>query len=452
VAENSRVVQDASGALTRIVECAALVDSVVNALNQSKIRDARFNDVAVFSIAIMILVTAGCAGEGATRLAVQRDTLPDGRVVVRYESLGQREDTVVTDIRIGRQDGSDAQTFGEIRALQVGADGTIYVLDAQASEVRTFSPDGHHIATLTRKGDGPAELTQPNGMVLDSAGTVWVQDIRKRAIVGISRDGTERGRLPMIVGGWGYFWNVTLDDSGVFWQTWSHSAQEAATPRAGKQNATYQRFFKSFDPRTQASDSIFLGDAVAQTYVVPAGTGYTVFGLPFAATPLTTMDRAGRIWTGIPESYRLIRIDASADTVLVLEVGEQGPAVDAQERDEWLKRLDRFQENANALKAQLSGMIPERKPPYDQLAVDDLNRLWVRRTGRRGENVRFDVFNHDGEYAGSVRMPPDTYSLLPPIIRSGRIYFIAQDSLDVQYVVAGPLPGTLRGTQRGRAR
>jgi hypothetical protein len=385
---------------------------------------------------------AACSGD-TDKPSGERVTLPDGTVLMLYRNLDSaREDTVVTDLRIGSVDGADAETFGDIRGIEVGGDGRIHVLDHQAAEVRQFAADGQYLATLTHRGDGPAELSRANGMVFDTTGTLWVQDHAKRAILGLSPDGTELARIAMIVPGYGYFWSVTVDDQNVFWQTWNHSPPRAAAePEPGRQTGAYQRFYKSFDPVAPAYDSVFLGDATTHTYVVKMANGWSVLGLPFAPGPLAAIDRAGRIWTATSDAYRLARLDGSGDTTLVLQIDERGPIITAEERDGWLDGMDRFQEESSRLKAELGGLFPERKPVLEQLVIDDENRLWVRRSVSTGQLPRFDVFDSDAGHVGSVRLPADMYVAFPPVIRDGRIYFIVRDSLDVQYVVGAAVPG-----------
>ncbi len=55
--------------------------------------------------------------------------------------------------------------FGRvIRAATDGA-GNIYLLDAQLAHVEVFDPEGVHLRTISREGEGPGEIRQPADMV-----------------------------------------------------------------------------------------------------------------------------------------------------------------------------------------------------------------------------------------------------------------------------------------------
>jgi hypothetical protein len=94
----------------------------------------------------------------------------------------------------------------------------------------------------------------------------------------------------------------------------------------------------------------------------------------------------------------------------------------------------------NVSRSELEPHIPDRKPLFDLLVTDDENRLWARRVVPDGALPRYDVFDVDGMFLGAVHVPLDLIDRYAPVIRNGRLYAIATDSLDVPYVTAGPVP------------
>ena len=82
--------------------------------------------------------------------------------------------TIVEEMRIGT--GSGPEQFGQLKGLAVLADGRFAVLESQARELRVFGPDGGHVATYGRQGEGPGEFEFPNGLMLGPRGLLWVPD------------------------------------------------------------------------------------------------------------------------------------------------------------------------------------------------------------------------------------------------------------------------------------
>ena len=100
-----------------------------------------------------LILVACSSGQPNQRGAVSRDTLPNGTVVVRYGELPAGEVVLAAiDLRIGEVEGSDPNfIFGDVRGIEAGRDGTIYVLDYQASEVRPFDTEGDSCARWRRE-------------------------------------------------------------------------------------------------------------------------------------------------------------------------------------------------------------------------------------------------------------------------------------------------------------
>ncbi|HXV14047.1 MAG TPA: hypothetical protein VEC56_07560 [Candidatus Krumholzibacteria bacterium] len=76
-----------------------------------------------------------------------------------------------------------AVPLGGIVDAAVGPDGTIYLLDRQTCVVQRITSKGDVLTPLGRKGEGPAELSQPALVVVDAMGRCTVvQDFYARAV------------------------------------------------------------------------------------------------------------------------------------------------------------------------------------------------------------------------------------------------------------------------------
>ena len=82
---------------------------------------------------------------------------------------------LVEELRIGGAD-SGAASLNDVRDIALGARGQIYVFDYQAQEIRLFDAGGKFVRLVGRKGAGPGEFTQPNGIRTAPDGSLWVND------------------------------------------------------------------------------------------------------------------------------------------------------------------------------------------------------------------------------------------------------------------------------------
>jgi hypothetical protein len=108
-------------------------------------------------------------------------------------SVAGPETVDLTEIwRVGGED--DEIFFGSVVAIRTDADGNILVLDGQLSEVQVYSPEGEHLRTVFREGDGPGEIRQPNDLFVTEDGTVCVLSGFPGKIIKVDAEGTPAGQ------------------------------------------------------------------------------------------------------------------------------------------------------------------------------------------------------------------------------------------------------------------
>lgn len=395
----------------------------------------------IFTLALAAAV-AGCGGEttGSARVEAARDTLEGGAVLVRYGALPDSADRhAFEDLRIGALEGDPAYVFGDVRGIQADPDGTVYVLDYQASEIRAFDASGAYLGTIATEGGGPGELREANGMILSGDSILWVQDHAKWQFVALRTDGTEARTVPMHVRSYGYIWNGTVDDAGRFWKPTSHSDEPRRfPPEEGLQESSSRSYLVSFDPTTQRRDSIFLGVSTSRYYVTLFGDrGYSSRVMPYQHRPVTIVNPGGGLWRSDGSVYRLVRLSESGDTTMIIEANIPPPSVTDEDRRavvaeaEAMEQGEAYVRGAEAMVA----AIPETKPAISGLVVDDLGRLWVRRGEGGADGPRYDVFSASGDFETTVelRFRPSEY--LPIEIQDGYVYALVRDDLEVPYVV-----------------
>ena len=87
---------------------------------------------------------------------------PNGMRSVSYNAVEpEPHDWLVEDLRIGTASGSPDETFGEIRAFGIDSDGNVYVLDAQAQDVRVFDPSGSYLCRIVQVNPATQQASAP---------------------------------------------------------------------------------------------------------------------------------------------------------------------------------------------------------------------------------------------------------------------------------------------------
>ena len=392
--------------------------------------------------------TAACATDSPVGNAT-RETLPNGAVLVRYpdlpaiDSVGPEVTEVQMDLKFGNLEGDDPNSiFGDIRGVQASSDGTIYVVDNQALEVRVFSPAGEYLRMIVRRGEGPGEILRSNGIILSGDTLLWVNETRQYAIIGVDPDGNELRRFTKPVWIRGYIWDGVFDQLGRYWKEASHTDEDMDERRdqaAGLFNEQYRSYYKSYDLSTGGVDSIYLGEGAYREYIVVRGGTTYYFPIPFDASEITVVHPSGGFWHVNTASYRVTRTGDSGDTVVVIEAALSAPPVTDEDRLAYVQEHVEYAPDERRGIEAAAALAPDVKPMLGGLFVDDEGRLWVERITPSDVPPFHDLFSEDGNYLGSVRLGFQPAPGVRLWVQHGNIYTWVVDELDVPYVVRAPL-------------
>lgn len=370
-----------------------------------------------------------------------RETLPNGAVLTRYPSLpaidsvGPEVTEAHVDLRFGSLDGADPNfAFGDIRGIQASSDGDIHVLDFQAAEVRVFDSGGRYLRTIVRRGEGPGEIGEANGIFLAGDTLLWIPNHSQGTIIGVDRHGEEIRRFNKPVTGYDYFWKGAFDDLGRFWKETRHlEAEPREPPPTGVISATGRRYYKSHDLSSGVIDSVYVGEFSRRFYAYTAGTRPGVLDIPFDAFEITVVNPSGGFWGAHNASYRIARTGEGGDTLVVIEAGLAVQRVTAEDRSAYIEGMVGNRPDLRRAAAEVAALMPDVKPMIHGLSVDDRSRLWVERVTPKDAPAFYDLYSRDGDYLGSVRL---AFQAAGPIwVRHGSIHTWVVDEFDVPYVV-----------------
>lgn len=376
-----------------------------------------------------------------------RETLPSGAMLVRYpdlpaiDAVGPDVTESHVDLHFGSVDGSDPNLiFADIRGIQAAGDGTIFVLDAQATEVRAYDSGGRYLSTVVRKGDGPGEITAANGIFLAGDTLLWLNDHGKWMIVGVDRSGEEVHRFDMPIRSYGYIWDGVFDDRGRYW-TPDYEREGGFTypPPPALSSSVYHNYFVSYDLASERIDSVYLGESSGRSYTYEDEYGiWQYLPIPFEPAYMTLFDPSGGFWLANSASYRIVRTGEGGDTLVVIEAALPLQPVTDEDRaayvEEWLGYWPEASRDLEAVAA----LITDVKPVLAGIFVDDEGMLWVERVVPGDAPAFYDRYSAQGDYLGSVRLAFKA-ARGRVWVQHGSIYAWVVDELDVPYVVRAPV-------------
>ncbi len=331
---------------------------------------------------------------------------------------------LAVDLRIGGTDADAVDAFADIRGLAVDSAGRIYVLEAESHEVRVFDRAGGFITRWGRKGHGPAEFGEnyPAGLRIDAEQHLWVVDQGNGRFTSFSLDGN-------------YLSTVTRLFPGSFVSTWQGAVHaDGSITDVTTRFAPKARVMLFHMPAGQfvVRDSMLLPPFEGENYEINRPGMSVSARVPFSPSQLWVLDRSDAIWIGTTDVIALVRLSFKGDTLARLSAPHIPVKVGAEERASALAGFDWFTKQGGTVDP---SRIPDQKPAFRRLAVDDANRLWVQlEVEGPPDTAVFAIFDSTGsrvgDAAGSLgRLHGD------PLIQGGHLYAVVADSDGVQSVV-----------------
>ena len=382
---------------------------------------------------------AGC-GDVASRSnwTTVRDTLPSGAVRVTNIPAANVTPmwTLVEELRVGSVDGDGPDGFGYLKGLVVLDGGGFAVLDSEVQELRVFGPDGAYVATHGRKGQGPGEFVDANGLMLGPNGRIWVPDARNgRMSIFDPKDGFIES-FRFVDGNFGWVWNGAMVDGSRIYRPSSDGNRE----QIRIYDLTMTRIDSLPLSADRPEDEEYDPAREPSAFYQETDGGYMMYGIPFFPAEVRYIDTRGALWStgaGDPE-YRIARWDPGGDTTLLVETRRPAVPVPAVERDSVIDGMREMLSNMGVGRQWDWSRIPNVKPAVEAIFQSAEGNLWVR-TPSGGEGALFDVYSGDGAYLGTAGLEPglDLFDRVAPVVRGDTVWLIATDELDVQYVVRG---------------
>lgn len=359
---------------------------------------------------------------------------------------------LVEELRVGRLDGPDEYIFGRVAFLAPSRNGSIFVLDDQGPRLRLYSSDGTYLRDVGRIGEGPGEYQQIVGIGMTPADELAVFDVALARISFFSSEGDFLRSVPSHTGGNWRADAFRVDTEGDFLV---YTARYATVfdPRTGRQigvgpEGSDRTLYLRVSSNGEILDSLAIPVSTRprrRGFVVMTSEGnLTPFGdeLQYAPSP------EGYIVAGYTTEYAIHRLDRGGTPLSRFLRPYEPVRLARRERSEWQARADYYSRRP---RAPAQGAIPDVKPAFRRLEVDEDGRIWVHRYVRATERVEptsrradgpppitwrevptFDVFEPTGRFLGTVVVPPNTRLF---IRRGDQAWGVTRGEFDEDYVV-----------------
>ena len=358
------------------------------------------------------------------------DTLASGEVEVRNtgDPLWCQKWQVEEEWRIGSDTSGGPELFGNIGSFDVDAKGRVYILDDQAQEIRIFDSEGAFVRTVGSKGEGPGEFVQATSVDVSSNGEIWVTEMQQGQLNIFDSTGSllkvERSNSPGSIilpypGG--------FDRVGRFNVVIYYRLQEAYTWAMARFDQSFSPIDTILTPKSPVEPKYFeiLGDD---------GSSRISMGVPFQGSFQWRFAPKGNFWTLLADRYELVEITTSGEVLRKVTKEHESLPVTAADRREFEESAKWFTRQGGKIDW---SKVPETKPAVVSFFCDDEGNLWVEQRAENSEDegYLFDIFDPEGRYLGTLRLPFSLQGSRATIVRNGILYGKTTDELGAPVLV-----------------
>lgn len=316
---------------------------------------------------------------------------------------------------------SDApEAFGSVYGIAFGAAGSVFVADGLNREVRVFGPDGEHLRTFGRQGEGPGEFGNLSSLAW-VGGKLLTLDFGTGRISEFSPDGEwlgQRTEFGGIGGGGGALRFYPVSTNQVFVRTYSPAW--GGMIFAGHDDA---------GPTADTFPPLRAPEGTVSGIQCTSATAMRSYPIPFAARIVQHPGSAGTIYSAVTDEYR-VAVTRGADTLRLIKRELPPEPVSDEEweagNEEYYAFLD---ENPSASCDPRRPARPVAMPFVEDLVVAPDGRLWVEVVRSAGN--RWEVFDSTGVLVGAMPAPERS---MVPAFGPRQLAMVRQDSLGLSHV------------------
>ncbi len=321
-------------------------------------------------------------------------------------------------LRLGDETRGDTALFGNIADLAANSMGQIFVAEYNRDFVSVFSAKGKPVAEIGGTGEGPGEFQRISAIFVGSDDSLYVYDLQVYKVsvfepqtyqlaytIAIPFDKTDIGVLiPIDL--------VGVANEGAAMAFLLPYRPAADTDPVGQKDREFQISVVSRQGKV-IRPLVTLPQAM--NIVTYRGGGVSARSLPFGRRPLRAFGPDKHVYAGWTDSVGISVTDLHGSQIRSIRREHDAVPVTQKDIDALLASLSEASREVI-----LNADLPETKPAFEALVVNDDGRPWIRHSSAAGDTLAsWSILNADGTIFANVELPAGTDL---EAIHSGKAY------------------------------
>lgn len=353
-------------------------------------------------IAPALILSIGCGNQGNRWEG--KTEIKEGATIVHNPEEPVYEEPVfelTEDLVIKGSEEKEEQMFQSINTLDVDDEGSMYVLDEQAGNIKVFDQNGGFVKTIGQKGQGPGEFGMPISLFITRQNQIIVNDMGRRKIHFFDKNGNWLSELSIAEKF--LFFGPMVTSNGDFIATYTIPQERPVT--------VLQKLDPDFEPIFTYASILFDTPPVVNIFVARSLTSLR----------WTLTDNDEIIWGDIKNPDYEIYFHGEDGTLIKMITRDYDPIpLTSEDKDKLVEET--FGDNPS--RDQWDVRFPDNYPPFSGFSCDDMGRLYVKRHEKEKseDGGLYEIFDAGGKYIAQMRLKTN-----PLIWKKGLMYTIEED-------------------------
>lgn len=338
------------------------------------------------------------------------------------------------ELSIGKVEGDENYMFGSRVIFNTDDQGNFYVSDMNNSRILKYDPEGKHLLTFGRKGQGPGEFQDLNFIRFDKENNLYINDSINRRISFFDKD----GKFLRQIGMKDRYLNVYINSKGFF------VGDKVEMPEGDtfKIASVYGLFDEKFNlaaelykdeinlPLPATRDESSLADSLAEMLSRTAFRPIVVY----------TLANDDFIYLGYSEKYEINVYSPEGKLARKITRDYDPIPVTEKDKEEYVQRVSvtfsaPIYSEAVKKKAFEKIRYPKYKPAFQSFTMMDNGWLAVIVDSVKDEYTLFDIYSQEGKFIAQFRTPVPAEGVYSTLLffKNGKAYCVATEK-DYQFV------------------
>jgi len=321
------------------------------------------------------------------------------------------------DLALGEKERNEEHMFFLLTDMDADSSGNIYVLDSEDVNIKVYDPKGRFLKVISRKGQGPGQLSNPVDIYVDDKDLLYVCDSGNNRISIFNGQGDFVSSINFKEYSAGKIIGIN-PQGGIILRVDKTSLESSMS------FITRTYFINMYSDRFDFKKNLYSVSVPIMQHFRKGEKGIAL-SIPYQKELCWTLDSSGNVYIGESQTYEIQVFSPLGKQIRRIEKEYEQCKVSKPDIENYVKEQFQFDRKegifwSTTIKQKLR--FPEYKPVFEKFFFAEDKLFVLRSENGNKERLFFDIFDSEGRYSWKMRL-----KIRPWTWKNNKIYTVEKD-------------------------